>query len=186
MVSRRKPRQYPRTARLNQLLREILADELEQVDDDRLELLSVVSVDVDADLHRAVVYFDSLQGSEGDEVVLEALDEHRKRLRQAVGRQARIKRVPELDFRPDPAVREGSHIEEILADLGPRVDVEVPDVYRERDAEPIADADAGHLRPTAVDPAVAPRRIVDDDADDANHDAHHDADETDGAGPDRP
>jgi ribosome-binding factor A len=130
MVSRRKARQYPRTARLNQLLREILADELEQIDDDRLDLLSIVSVDVDADLFRAIVYFDSLQGSEGDADVLEALDDARKRLRQAVGRQARIKRVPELVFRPDPAVRAGSHIDEILADMGPSVEVEMPDVYR--------------------------------------------------------
>ena len=131
MVSRRKPRQYPRTARLNQLLREILAEQLEQVDDERLELVTIVSVDVDADLHRAIVYYDSLQGVDGDEAVLEALDEHNKRLRQAVGRQARIKRVPEIVFRPDPAVREGSHIEELLADLGPIVEVEVPDVYRD-------------------------------------------------------
>jgi len=148
MVSRRKPRQYPRTARLNQLFREILADELEQLDDDRLELLSIVSVEVDADLFRAIVYFDSLQGAEGDELVLEALDEHRKRLRQAIGRQARVKRVPELVFRPDPAVREGSHIEELLADLGPIVEVEVPDVYKERDPEPAVIEPPSTMRPT--------------------------------------
>ena len=77
------------------------------------------SVDVDADLHRAIVYFDSLQGPEGDEVVSRRWTSIRKRLRQAVGRQARIKRVPELVFRPDPAVREGGRIEEILAEIGP-------------------------------------------------------------------
>jgi len=174
MVSRRKPRQYPRTARLNQLLREILADELEQIDDDRLEFLSIVSIDVDSDLHRAVVYFDSLQGSEGDDVVLEALDEHRKRLRQAVGRQARIKRVPELVFRPDPAVREGSHIEEILAELGPITEVEVPDVYRERDAEPVVDAPLSSMRPSPVPPAAeppsAPRPGLDPSPDDSPDD----------------
>ena len=34
-------RQYPRTARLNELVREIVADELEKIDDERLELVTV-------------------------------------------------------------------------------------------------------------------------------------------------
>jgi ribosome-binding factor A len=139
MVSRRKPRQYPRTARLNQLLREILAEELDHIGDERLELLAITSVDVDADLFRAMVYFDSLEGPEGDVEVLEALDDARKRLRQAVGRQARIKRVPELVFLPDPAVREGGRIEAILAEIGPLADdIPVPD---EMDPEPAAPID---------------------------------------------
>ena len=45
-------RQYPRTARLNELLREILADELEHLDDDRLQMLTITSVDIDGDLRR--------------------------------------------------------------------------------------------------------------------------------------
>ncbi len=48
-------RDYPRTARLNELLREILAEELERVDDERLTLLTIISVDVDADLRKAIV-----------------------------------------------------------------------------------------------------------------------------------
>jgi len=150
MVSRRKPRQYPRTARLNQLLREILAEELDHIGDERLELLAITSVDVDADLFRAMVYFDSLDGPDGDEAVLEALDDARKRLRQAVGRQARIKRVPELVFLPDPAVREGGRIEAILAEIGPLADdIPVPD---EMDPEPTSPADAG---PADAGPADA-------------------------------
>ncbi len=52
MAGRRAPRpgtarQYPRTARLNRLLREILAEELELIDDERLDLLTLTSVDVD-------------------------------------------------------------------------------------------------------------------------------------------
>jgi ribosome-binding factor A len=125
---RASPRQYPRTARLNRLLREILAEELELIDDERLELVTLISVDVDADLHLAVVYYDSLDGEEGDDLVLEALADARIRLKGAIGRQTRLKRVPELSFRPDPAVREGSKIEAILADIGPIADhVPVPD-----------------------------------------------------------
>jgi ribosome-binding factor A len=112
-------RQYPRTARLNELLREILADELEKIDDDRLELLSITAVDIEGDLRHATVFYDSLQGEEGDEEVLEALEEVRWRLKGAIAREARIKRTPELTFAPDAAVRSGARIEELLAEVAP-------------------------------------------------------------------
>jgi ribosome-binding factor A len=112
-------RQYPRTARLNELLREILAEELERLDDGRLELLTVTSVEIDGDLRHAAVYYDSLDGEEGDEQVLGALGELRWRLQAAIAREARIKRTPELSFAPDPGVRAGARIEALLADIPP-------------------------------------------------------------------
>ena len=108
-------RQYPRTARLNELLREILADELEHLDDDRLQMLTITSVDIDGDLRRAAVFYDSLVGEDGDEQILEALGEIRWKLQRAIGREARIKHTPELSFAPDPAVRSGARIDELLA-----------------------------------------------------------------------
>ena len=115
----RPTRQYPRTARLNRLVREIVADELELIDDDRLELVTVTAVDVEPDLRHAVVFFDSLRGEAGDDELLAALGEVRPRLQAAVARQARIKRTPELSFRPDAGVREGDKIDSILRDLTP-------------------------------------------------------------------
>ena len=110
-------RDYPRTARLNRLFQEILAEELERVDDERLELVTVMSVDCDASLERAIVYYESLGGADDDEDVLEALAEARPRLRSAIGRQARVKRTPELVFRPDDVVRGAARLEEVLRDL---------------------------------------------------------------------
>lgn len=108
-------RQYPRTARLNELLREIIADELERIDDDRLQNLAITSVAIEGDLRHAAVFFDSLEGEDGDVEILGALAELRWRLQGAIGREARMKRTPELSFHPDPAVREGAHIESLLA-----------------------------------------------------------------------
>lgn len=110
-------RQYPRTARLNELIREIVADELERVDDERLELLTVTSVEVEPDLRHALVLFDTLDGEEGDPDAIEALGEARVRLQGAIGRQARSKRVPHLSFAPDPAVRGGERIDLILREI---------------------------------------------------------------------
>jgi ribosome-binding factor A len=110
-------RQYPRTARLNELLREILAEELERIDDERLEMVTITGVDIEGDLRRAAVFYDSLEGEDADDEVLEAFGEVRWRLQGAIGRQARIKHTPELSFAPDPAVRAGARIEELLADV---------------------------------------------------------------------
>lgn len=107
-------RDYPRTARLNQLFREIIAEELAELDDERLEQVTVTTVTVEPDLRHAVVLYDSLRGEDGDPEVLEAFAENRWRLQGAIGRQARTKRVPELSFAPDPAVRAGERIDEIL------------------------------------------------------------------------
>jgi ribosome-binding factor A len=110
-------RDYPRTARLNQLFHEILAEELERVDDDRLELVTIMSVDCESDLRRATVFYDSLGGADDDEVVLEALADHRHTLQAAIGRQARVKRTPELLFRPDDVSRGAARVEEVLRNL---------------------------------------------------------------------
>jgi ribosome-binding factor A len=110
-------RQYPRTARLNELLREIIAEEIDHLDDDRLQLLTITSVVVDGDLRHAQVFYDSLQGEEGDEEILEALGEMRWKLQGAIAREARMKHTPGLSFAPDHGVRSGARIESLLADL---------------------------------------------------------------------
>jgi ribosome-binding factor A len=110
-------RDYPRTARLNQLFQEILAEQLERIDDDRLELVTIMSVDCDSDLRHATVHFDTLGGEDDDEDVLEALAAHRHELQGAIGRQARVKRTPELLFKPDDVSRSAARLEEVLRNL---------------------------------------------------------------------
>ena len=40
---------YPRTARLNQSLREVIAEALTRIDDERLDMVTITSIDVDSD-----------------------------------------------------------------------------------------------------------------------------------------
>ena len=110
----RSRRQAPRTARLNELLREVVAEELGRIDDERLELVSITAIDVDSDLNRAIVYFDSLSGEAGDAKVLEALGAHRRRLQAAIGGQIHARKTPVLQFQPDDVIRSAERIEDIL------------------------------------------------------------------------
>lgn len=105
---------YPRTARLSETLREIIADELVRIDDDRLAFVTITKIDVDHELNRAIVYFDSLEGPDGDDGIVEVLERHRSRLQSAIARQVRAKKTPILGFRPDDVIRSAERIDEIL------------------------------------------------------------------------
>lgn len=108
------PRKYPRSARVNEVLREVLAEELERLSDadDRLRLLTITAVECDPDLRHAAVLFSSLEKE-----AVDALAEVRIRLQAAVSRQVHLKRTPQLRFTVDPAVAEGNRIEDILREL---------------------------------------------------------------------
>src|SRR3954447_330988 len=110
----RRVHRYPRAARLNEVLREVLAEELERLADadDRLGLLTVTAVNVDPDLRHATVLLASIS----DDARV-ALDEDRVRLQAAVAPPLRLRRTPLLSFEVDPAITTGSKIEEILRGL---------------------------------------------------------------------
>jgi len=101
-------------ARVNEALREVVAETLEELDDERLELVTVTGVQTDPDLRHAHVYYSALSGQTH---VADALAEHRVRLQGAIARQMHLKRTPQLDFRPDPAIIEGLKIEAIIATM---------------------------------------------------------------------
>jgi ribosome-binding factor A len=105
---------YPRTARVNQVLREVVADELERLSDvdERLGLATITAVEISADLRHATVFLSSLPGEAPE--VLEALESRRVHLQQVIGRQVRLKRTPHLAFLPDPAIASGRRVETIL------------------------------------------------------------------------
>ena len=114
-----------RTARVGELIRRIVAESMEQLDEDRLAMVSVTGVDVDRDLHRAVVWFTSLGDTEaGDAEIVAAFEEHASGLRRTVGDQARLRRTPELVFRPDTVLRSAERIERLLDGTGGVADPE--------------------------------------------------------------
>ena len=95
-------------------MREIIADELVRIADERLEFVTITRIEVDDELNRAHVYFDSLAGVEGDADHVEALGDYRVRIQSSIGRQIRAKKTPILDFRPDDVIRAAERIDEIL------------------------------------------------------------------------
>ena len=100
------PRGFDRTDRLNELLTRILAEELERIDDERLDLVTVMGVDTDRDLSQAKVY---VTGGAVDDEVIEALEEQRSRLQRAIGGRAPPPRSPPPRPPPRPPHRPRPH-----------------------------------------------------------------------------
>ncbi len=130
MSSRKPARRYPRMARVNEVVREAIGDELERLSDPRIGLVTVTGVDVTADLRHATVYYSALGradkrgtgvvpeiGPEQQESTQAALEAAAPHLRASLGRQVRLKYTPELTFREDPSIVAGNRIEEIIRDL---------------------------------------------------------------------
>ncbi len=113
------PKPFKRTDRIAELVREIVASQLERMGDERTELVTITAVEVDRSLDRADVYYSALSAEEEgrtDEVV-EGLEELRWPIQQVVNREVRARRTPQIRFHPDHVLREAMRIEELLADL---------------------------------------------------------------------
>ena len=101
------------TAKVGELIRRVIASELEYIEDERLDLVSLTGVDVDRDLQKAVIYFTTFD-RDGDPEIDEAFEEYRGRLRHAVSQGTQLRRAPELEFRSDSTLRSAARIEAIL------------------------------------------------------------------------
>lgn len=111
----RPARTYPRSARVNEVVRESIADELERMNDPRLALVTITGCDVAPDLRTAKVYFGALDQSPAE--VAEALQHAAPHLRAVLGREVRMKYLPRLEFLPDPAIESGRRVEDILRSI---------------------------------------------------------------------
>ncbi|MGH9024090.1 MAG: 30S ribosome-binding factor RbfA [Acidimicrobiia bacterium] len=116
-MSRYQKRRFPRTARLNEVIREVLAEELERLSDPRLGFVTLTGVEVTGDISRATVYYSVLGEEESRRDSATALRSATPHLRSLLGRQVRVKSLPTLVFEEDPAIVAGARVEEIIKDL---------------------------------------------------------------------
>lgn len=102
---------YARSLRVNQVLRQVVAEELERLADadERLRMVTVTSVESTSDLRQATVFLSSLSDD-----AAAALDQRRAQVQKAVARQTHLRRTPQLAFVQDPAVVAGNRVEDLL------------------------------------------------------------------------
>jgi ribosome-binding factor A len=109
--------QGPRTERVGEEFREVLAEHIQKLKDPRVGFITVTHVRVTPDLRRARVSY-TVYGDEkaraGSRAALRSATPH---LRNMLGREVRLKYLPELVFEEDTSFQEGQRIDDLIADL---------------------------------------------------------------------
>jgi ribosome-binding factor A len=109
-----------RTARLNEQLRREISELIQrEVRDPRVGHVTITGVDVARDLGSAKVYIRTPGTPEERAETLEGLSAAAPFLRTTLGRILRVRRVPELRFRPDRSFEHAQRIERVLSEVIP-------------------------------------------------------------------
>ncbi len=107
----------PRMRKVNELLREVIAEETTELKDPGIGFLTITGVETAPDLRHAIVYYSVLGTDEEAAATAAALHRAGPRLQSAISRQTRIKYTPVLEFRVDPSIEEGLKIDRLLHGL---------------------------------------------------------------------
>jgi ribosome-binding factor A len=104
-----------RASRVSDLVKREVADLLmRRVKDPRVKAITITGVDVSKDLRYAKVYF-SLIGDEKDIRLAQAgLDSAKGFIKREIGLRLELKHVPDIAFKHDPSLEEGSRMEKLL------------------------------------------------------------------------
>ncbi len=127
------PREFPRSRRLEEAIQRILGEALSgKVRDPRLKGVVVTDVQVSRDLGVARVYYTLLSGEPVTAELDAALQSAAGFLRSGLARELRIRRIPELRFRPDEALKRGRSLEALIeraaaGDTAPGADASSPE-----------------------------------------------------------
>src|SRR3954462_7659599 len=108
-----------RMRRVNESVRQVLAEAIGDLKDPRLGLVTVTGVHTSRDLRAARVYV-SVLGSKKKRVrSIEALTAAHGVLQARLGTELHMKRTPTLTFEYDPTVEEGVRMSQLIDKLAP-------------------------------------------------------------------
>jgi ribosome-binding factor A len=103
-----------RPDRVGEEFREILAEEIPKLKDPRVGFVTVTGVRVTPDLRRAVVFYTVLGEERERRATGAGLRSAAGHLRQVVGREVRLKFLPELSFEEDDTPVRAERVDELL------------------------------------------------------------------------
>lgn len=100
-------------------LQRVLSDLLRDVKDPRVsKLLSIVKVDLSADLSYATVYVSAIEGMEKTVESVKGLKNAAGFLRRELGARLGLRKTPELRFIADDSIEHSAHISRIIDSFG--------------------------------------------------------------------
>jgi ribosome-binding factor A len=112
--------QGARTSRVGEEFREILAEEIPKLKDPRVGFVTVTAVEVTADLRHATVSYTALGNESSRRSTDAGLRSATPHLRQVIGRQVRLKVLPELQFVEDESIVTADRIDRLIEEIHTR------------------------------------------------------------------
>lgn len=114
-----------RMRRVNESVRQVLAEALPELKDPRIGLVTVTGVVTSPDLRYATVYVSVLGSEKKQAATLRGLDAAGGLLQSRLARELRMKRTPLLTFEYDPTVERGVRMSALIDELAPGDDADV-------------------------------------------------------------
>lgn len=108
--------------RVNESVRQVLAETLPGLKDPRIGLVTITGVDTAPDLRYATVYVSVLGSERKRTATLAGLDAAHGLLQARLARELRLKRTPQLTFEYDPTVERGMRMSRLIDELAPNAD----------------------------------------------------------------
>jgi ribosome-binding factor A len=105
--------------RVNESVRQVLAEALPELKDPRIGLVTVTAVETSPDLRQATVYVSVLGSGRKRRASLDGLEAAHGVLQSRLARELRMKRTPQLTFEYDPTVERGVRMTRLIDELAP-------------------------------------------------------------------
>ena len=107
-----------RMRRVNEALRQVLADGVERLGDPSLGIVTVTAVRATNDFQQAIVYVSVLGSEKRRARSLRALERARGVLQRSVAAELHLRRTPQLIFQYDETIDQGLRMNELLDSVG--------------------------------------------------------------------
>jgi ribosome-binding factor A len=108
-----------RMRRVNESVRQVLAETLPGLKDPRIGLVTITGVDTASDLRHAVVFVSVLGSERKRAATMRGLDAAHGVLQSRLARELRLKRTPQLTFEYDQSVERGVRMSRLIDELAP-------------------------------------------------------------------
>lgn len=105
--------------RVNESVRQVLAEALPELKDPRIGLVTITGVDTTPDLRHATVFVSVLGNARKKKASLAGLEAAHGLLQARLGRELRMKRTPQLMFEYDQSVERGVRMTQLIDELAP-------------------------------------------------------------------
>ncbi len=106
---------YRRSDRVADLIRQIIGEMLlRELNDPRLEVVTITGVEVTGDLKTATVFFSARGILDQEEASLQGLQSASGYIKKKLGRELRLRYIPDLIFKVDRSFDYGSRIDHLI------------------------------------------------------------------------